>query len=84
MWVAGASAHKAFSGPIRLLPEGYKENITLEQIIQELDTLIGLWSKERSKNEAFGDFVIRKGIIKPVVNAAVDFWDATLIPTVNA
>lgn len=66
------------------IPRLYKENITLEQIIQELDTLIGLWSKERSKNEAFGDFVIRKGIIKPVVNAAVDFWDATLIPTVNA
>ena len=62
------------------IPRLYKENITLPEILTELDGLIGRWAKERSKNEGFGDFVIRTDIIKPVVNAAVDFWDASLIP----
>ena len=63
------------------IPRLYKENITLDEIIRELDTLIGRWALERETNEAFGDYVIRAGIIRPVVNAPVDFWDAELIPT---
>ena len=52
-----------------------KKNITIPEIISELDTLIGRWVSERHENEGFGDFTIRTGIIKPVVNAPVDFWD---------
>lgn len=66
------------------IPRMYKENITLPEILAELDGLIGRWATERKPNEGFGDFVIRVGIIKPVVNAVVDFWDANLIPTVSA
>ncbi|MDG2952059.1 assimilatory sulfite reductase (NADPH) hemoprotein subunit [Exercitatus varius] len=66
------------------IPRMYKENITLPEILAELDGLIGRWATERKPNEGFGDFVIRAGIIKPVVNAVVDFWDANLIPTVSA
>lgn len=66
------------------IPRMYKENITLPEILAELDGLIGRWAAERKPNEGFGDFVIRAGIIKPVVNAVVDFWDANLIPTVSA
>ena len=57
------------------IPRLYKENITIPEIITELDTLIGRWANERHANEGFGDFTIRAGIIKPVVNAPVDFWD---------
>ncbi|TDQ58976.1 sulfite reductase (NADPH) beta subunit [Mesocricetibacter intestinalis] len=65
------------------IPRLYRENITLAEIQQELDALIGRWAAEREENEGFGDFVIRTGIIQPVVNAAVDFWNAALIPTLN-
>ncbi|MCQ9329543.1 assimilatory sulfite reductase (NADPH) hemoprotein subunit [Pelistega suis] len=58
------------------IPRLYKENITLDEIVLTLDTLIGRWATERQADEAFGDFVIRTGIVVPVVDAAVDFWDS--------
>lgn len=61
------------------IPRLYKENITLPEIVSELDQLIGRWANEREAEEGFGDFVIRADIVKPVVNAAVDFWNADLI-----
>ncbi|MDU8923840.1 assimilatory sulfite reductase (NADPH) hemoprotein subunit [Pasteurellaceae bacterium LIM206] len=70
--------------PGKRVPRIYKENITLLEIITELDGLIGRWAGERLAGEGFGDFVIRVGIVKPVVNPAVDFWNAELIPTVAA
>ncbi|ABR75038.1 assimilatory sulfite reductase (NADPH) hemoprotein subunit [Actinobacillus succinogenes] len=76
--------HLGGDRPGTRIPRMYKENITLPEILAELDGLIGRWAKERNSNEGFGDFVIRAGIIKPVVNAVVDFWDANLIPTVTA
>ncbi len=55
------------------VPKMYKENITDKQILEELDSLIGLWTKERQENEVFGDFVIRKGIVPEVVVSKRDF-----------
>ena len=49
------------------VPKMYKENITDKQILQEIDELVARWSKEREDKEAFGDFVIRVGIIDEVV-----------------
>lgn len=65
------------------IPRLYQENKTLPEIVEELDHLIGRWTTEREKNEAFGDFVIRAGIVVPVVNPPVDFWDPSkvIIPT---
>ncbi|NEN75908.1 assimilatory sulfite reductase (NADPH) hemoprotein subunit [Pelistega sp. NLN82] len=57
------------------IPRLYKENITIPEILAELDMLIGRWVSERNEEEAFGDFVIRQKIVRPVFNAAVDFWD---------
>ncbi|QJR81616.1 assimilatory sulfite reductase (NADPH) hemoprotein subunit [Alteromonas pelagimontana] len=57
------------------IPRMYRENIGEQEILNELDALIGRWATERELNEAFGDFVIRAGIIKPVVNSARDFYD---------
>ncbi|MFD1006605.1 MULTISPECIES: assimilatory sulfite reductase (NADPH) hemoprotein subunit [Oceanisphaera] len=58
------------------IPRMYKENITDRQIMAELDELIGRWSLERNSGEGFGDFVIRAGIIAPVIDSARDFYAA--------
>ncbi len=57
------------------IPRMYKENISHEEIMQHLDELIARWAAEREQNEAFGDFVVRVGVIKPVVNSAKDFYE---------
>lgn len=56
------------------IPRMYKENITDRDIMAELDALIGRWSKERETGEGFGDFVIRAGVIAPVIDSARDFY----------
>ncbi len=57
------------------IPRMYRENIDEQEIMQELDRLIGLWSSERQADEAFGDFLIRAEIVKPVIDSAKDFHD---------
>ncbi len=57
------------------IPKMYQENISEDEIFAELDTLIGRWAKERESGEAFGDFVIRAGVIAPVVDSARDFYE---------
>ncbi|MNG17240.1 Sulfite reductase [NADPH] hemoprotein beta-component [compost metagenome] len=58
------------------IPRLHLENITEPQILAELDALIGRWATERDGNECFGDFVIRAGIIAPVIDSARDFYAA--------
>ncbi|WP_448548015.1 assimilatory sulfite reductase (NADPH) hemoprotein subunit [Thalassotalea fusca] len=57
------------------VPKMYKENMTEQAIIEELDSLIGKWVAERDENEAFGDFVIRAGVIQEVKVSKRDFHD---------
>ncbi|RWR01783.1 sulfite reductase subunit beta [[Pantoea] beijingensis] len=57
------------------IPRMYRENITEEEILTNLDELVGRWAKEREADEGFGDFTIRKGIVKPVLDPARDFWE---------
>lgn len=57
------------------IPRRYRENITQAEILSELDSLIGRWARERQPAEGFGDFAIRSGIIKPVLDPARDFYD---------
>ncbi|WP_440867268.1 assimilatory sulfite reductase (NADPH) hemoprotein subunit [Symbiopectobacterium purcellii] len=57
------------------IPRMYRENITQAEILSELDSLIGRWALERQQSEGFGDFAIRSGIIKPVLDPARDFYD---------
>lgn len=38
----------------------YKENLDENEILRELDDLLGRYSKEKNKNETFGDFAERK------------------------
>jgi len=57
------------------IPRMYRENIDEKEIMSELDSLIRRWSKERNADEAFGDFVIRAEVVKPVIDSAKDFYD---------
>lgn len=56
------------------IPRMYRENITEDEILSTLDELLGRWSTEREADEGFGDFTIRAGLVKPVVDPARDFW----------
>ncbi|PMM07809.1 sulfite reductase subunit beta [Vibrio breoganii] len=55
------------------VPKMYKENISSAQILQEIDSLVVRWSSERLPEEAFGDFVIRDGIVEEVLVSKRDF-----------
>ncbi|MEZ9707295.1 assimilatory sulfite reductase (NADPH) hemoprotein subunit [Vibrio breoganii] len=55
------------------VPKMYKENISSAQILQEIDSLVARWSSERLPEEAFGDFVIRDGIVEEVLVSKRDF-----------
>jgi len=57
------------------VPKMYKENLGEQAIIDELDVLIERWVAERNQGEAFGDFVIRAGIIAEVKISKLDFYD---------
>ena len=58
------------------IPRLYKENITEPEILAILDEWIGAWAREREVDEGFGDYAIRVGIVKPVLDAPRDFWAA--------
>ena len=45
----------------------YKESIEEEAILEELDTLLGLYKSERKGKESFGDFTNRKNIYKEIL-----------------
>ncbi len=57
------------------IPRMYRENISDAEILTIIDELVGRWAKERETGEGFGDFVIRAGIIRPVLDPARDFYD---------
>ena len=57
------------------IPRMYRENITSQEIIVILDSLIGEWAISRHNNEGFGDFLIRTDVVKPVLNSAIDFYE---------
>ncbi|CAL4043570.1 assimilatory sulfite reductase (NADPH) hemoprotein subunit [Buchnera aphidicola] len=52
----------------------YAENCTEKEILDHLEELIKIWSEKRDYKEYFGDFVIRFGIVKAVINSETDFW----------
>lgn len=62
------------------IPRLFRENIDVDEIMLILQEWIARWAQERLDAEDFGDFAIRAGIVKPVVDAAVDFWDPDKVP----
>ena len=57
------------------IPRMYRENITEPEILSAIDELVARWANEREEGEGFGDFTIRAGIIRPVLDPARDFWE---------
>jgi sulfite reductase (NADPH) hemoprotein beta-component len=57
------------------IPKMYKENLSEEDILQEIDSLVARWVAERNLAEAFGDFVIRVSIVDEVKVSKWDFHD---------
>jgi sulfite reductase (NADPH) hemoprotein beta-component len=51
----------------------YKENIQEAEILAELDGLFGRYAVERDAGETFGNFTVRIGVVKAVLDAAKDF-----------
>ena len=56
------------------IPKLYKENITSDEILNIIDGWVKDWSEQEQDNESFGDFAIRSGIVKEIVDSSVDFW----------
>lgn len=57
------------------IPRLYRENISSEEIMQILDTQIADWAMRGQAAEAFGDFLIRSQVVRPVIDSARDFYD---------
>jgi len=51
----------------------FRESVTEDQIIALLTPLFQQFAAEREKGEKFGNFVVRKGVVKPM-NAGRDWW----------
>jgi sulfite reductase (NADPH) hemoprotein beta-component len=48
----------------------YRENIAEEEILQTLDGLFAHYAQERNASEGFGDFLLRKDIVRIEIKAA--------------
>jgi len=57
------------------VPKLYQENVDEAFVLTEIDALTARWSKERNAAEAFGDFVVRAGIVDEVKISVRDFHD---------
>ncbi|MCG9697572.1 assimilatory sulfite reductase (NADPH) hemoprotein subunit [Shewanella sp. Isolate11] len=51
----------------------YRENIQEAEILSELDALFARYVSEREAGETFGNFTVRVGVVKAVIDAARDF-----------
>jgi sulfite reductase (NADPH) hemoprotein beta-component len=52
----------------------YKEYLNEEEILETLSPIIESYAKEKTDGEHFGDYVIRKGIVKPTTHG-LNFHD---------
>ncbi len=54
----------------------YLKNLSEELLLERLDSLFHLYASHRLPEERFGDFVIRRGLVKPVIDPAEDYHEA--------
>lgn len=57
------------------IPRMFLENVDEDTIYATLDDLIARWATERAAGEAFGDYLIRAEVVKPVIDSARDFYE---------
>jgi sulfite reductase (NADPH) hemoprotein beta-component len=53
----------------------YRKNLNESELLETLDTLFYLYAANRLSDERFGDFVIRRGLVKPVIDPAEDYHE---------
>jgi sulfite reductase (NADPH) hemoprotein beta-component len=53
----------------------YRKNLSEGVLLETLDGLFQQYAANRLRDERFGDFVIRSGIVKPVINPAGDYHE---------
>ncbi|WP_298445204.1 assimilatory sulfite reductase (NADPH) hemoprotein subunit [uncultured Ferrimonas sp.] len=56
------------------IPKLYRENLDEDSLFAELDGLLQRWVTERRGDERFGDFVVRVGVVAPVLVPKQDFY----------
>ncbi len=57
------------------VPALYKENVDEKTILKEIDGLVAHWVSGRREGEAFGDYVVRKEIVREIKVSKRDFHD---------
>ena len=57
------------------IPRMYRENINEDEIPGGSTYWWGAGRRRRNAGEGFGDFTVRAGIVKPVLDPARDFWE---------
>ena len=57
------------------IPRLYEENVDNARLLTVLDELIASWARDKESDEGFGDFVVRTGVVKPVIDSARDFYE---------
>lgn len=57
------------------IPRLYRANINENEILNILDSTIARWANERYEQESYGDYVVRVGIVRAVLNSEKDFYD---------
>jgi sulfite reductase (NADPH) hemoprotein beta-component len=53
----------------------YRKNLNERELLETLDGLFRLYATHRLADERFGDFVIRRGLVKPVIDPAEDYHE---------
>ncbi len=59
----------------RRLNKLYRENLSVDQVLLTLDALLRRYTDERNTDEGFGDFVIRVGLVRAVIQGGRDFHE---------
>jgi sulfite reductase (NADPH) hemoprotein beta-component len=55
------------------IPRLHQSNQPIEDILNTIDRYVEQWSENGQQDERFGDFAVRTGIVKPVLNSTIDF-----------
>ncbi|MES9993820.1 MAG: assimilatory sulfite reductase (NADPH) hemoprotein subunit [Candidatus Thiodiazotropha sp.] len=54
----------------------YRKNLNETELLETLEGLYRLYTAERLHRERFGDFAIRYGLVKPVINPAEEYHES--------
>ncbi|WP_369160523.1 assimilatory sulfite reductase (NADPH) hemoprotein subunit [Candidatus Thiodiazotropha sp. LNASS1] len=53
----------------------YRKNLNKRELLRTLDELFRIYAGERLPQERFGDFTVRCGLVKPVIDPAEDYHE---------